>query len=251
MELMTSLFLCALAMPQALVVRTNTEIKYNTSKLINQKAVNHKKILLNINGPPLVNVVNDLQSLFVDTSCSHCTICMERAIRAYKSNLHHLDRPTIEELQEEVLEYRYFNFNRDKRDTDSTEKHESATEQLKTRNQRVHQFIDVKKYNINGEVYALKINESNIIDVKFSKGKTSDALCHVYSIKKYFPCNTPEAELLLTVSKRKANKKNKKEKIKSVVTTTEKKVSIPVFRKRHVDNSQVPENVMPSIEELY
>uniref|UniRef100_A0A2A4K3N0 HMA domain-containing protein n=1 Tax=Heliothis virescens TaxID=7102 RepID=A0A2A4K3N0_HELVI len=261
MELMSSLLFCALVahLPQALglipdpkIRKSDLDIKFNNSMMINQMPM-QKKILLNINGPPLVNMVTDLQIVFMDVGCNKCINCMERAIKAYKSHYYILkSRPRSDELQEEVLKKRLLQANRKKREAaTATEKYASKTKRTKPKKTK---SVSVTKYNVDGDVYALKVKETNTQVNAEQLNDTQVSTCRVYSVKKSFPCDTPDADSFLTVAKRKVNKKSKKEKERHKVatTTTEKPHFLaPAFRKRQVDNSQVPENFMPSIEELY
>ncbi|XP_047029244.1 uncharacterized protein LOC124636988 [Helicoverpa zea] len=260
MELMSSLLFCALVahLPQALgmipdtrVRNTDLDIKFNNSMMIHQKPM-QKKILLNINGPPLVNMVTDLQIVFMDVNCRKCIDCMERAIKAYTSHYHIVKtRPQYDELHEEVLKKRILQADRKKRETQSTtEKYSTKIKRSKTKKTKA---VSVTKFNVDGEVYALKIKETNT-QVSPDQQNDTQVSCQVYIVKKSFPCDAPDAETFLMVAKRKVNKKNKrdKERNKAAASTTESPhFMAPAFRKRQVDNSQVPENFMPSIEEFY
>ncbi|KAL0821173.1 hypothetical protein ABMA28_005792 [Loxostege sticticalis] len=264
MELMSSLLLCVLValLPQTLGKSRDRrppqlEVRFNNSLLIHQIKPHmlRKQLLLNINGPPLVNNVSELQSVFIDLACKRCHSCMERAMKAFKYHKHMINtRPSAEELQEDVLtnEIMY----RTKRDivpTDetmvSTADDKKTTKKTRNKKNKTNRAVVVTKYNIDGEVYALKVKETMNNEQNESKGAST---CQVYSVKKSFPCDSAEGESLLTSAKRKANKrKAKKEQDKTSTTSTTQKTQTSVFRKREVDNSQVPENFMPSIEEMY
>ncbi|XP_063829804.1 uncharacterized protein LOC135079146 [Ostrinia nubilalis] len=260
MELMSSLLLCVLVvlLPQTLGISRvrsppRLEIRFNNSLLIQQKPHTlRKQILLNINGPPLVNNVTELQTVFTALACKRCHNCMERAIRAYKVHNHIIsNRPSAEELQEDVLtnEISY----RTKRDIAPTSEtiiptstEAKTTKKFRAKKNKINRAVMVTKYNIDGDVYALKVKEQLNADQNDTK------TCQVYSVKRSFPCDSAEGEALLSSARRKANKrKAKKEQDKTSTTPTTQKTQTSVFRKREVDNSQMPENFMPSIEELY
>ncbi|KAF9823842.1 hypothetical protein SFRURICE_013379 [Spodoptera frugiperda] len=268
MELMSSLLFCALVVhfPQASGDKrvrrlrlADIDIKYNNSMMINQMPM-PKKILLNINGPPLVNILSDLQMVFMDVKCRRCIDCMERAIKAYKSQYHVLkSRPRSDELHEEVLRNRYVYSVRNKREI-AKETPQTTTPKTKRSKskKKATKSVTVTKY-VDGEVYALKVKETNTQVNAEQNNVTHSTTCQIYSVKKSYPCDSPESITFLAIAKRKVNKKMKKDKERqrlnsliTTTTTTEKPSFLaPAYKKRHVDNSQVPENFMPSIEELY
>lgn len=216
-----------------------------------------KKIFLNINGPPLVNMVTDLQMVFMDVSCRKCIDCMERAIKAYKTHnniIKTLRNP--DELHEQVLHLKSKR-NRNKRNANKSTTEKNTTSKVKRTKPKKTKTITVTKYNVDGDVFALKVKETNMLGGSDQQNDTQVlSTCQVFSVKKSFPCNTPEGESFLTVAKRKVNKKNKKAKKEKEAnqtgaTTMKAHFAAPAFRKREVDNSQVPDNFMPSIEDLY
>ncbi|XP_026741224.1 uncharacterized protein LOC113503446 isoform X2 [Trichoplusia ni] len=257
MELMSSLLLYALVahLPQALANHikprpSDLDIKFNNSMIFHQMPM-PKKILLNINGPPLVNMVNDLQVVFMDVNCKKCIDCMERAIKAYKTHYHIVkQRPRTDELHQEVLKNRYGKGKRIKRESRSKKETETATTTSKTRKGKPKKkTVSVTKYNVDGEVYAVKVNEtSNQVNIEH-QNDTLVSTCQLFSVTKTALCDTPEAFSVLLPPKRKTVKK------KSTKTyrprTPEPHFMIPSFRKRQVDNTQEPDNFMSSIEESY
>lgn len=177
---------------------------------------------------------------------------MERAIRAYKMQTRYLSsRLASEELHNDIIPN--FISGRTKRDVQTATKHDSkkekTTKNKKTKREKVHRKVTVTKYTINGDVYALRVKETaGAVEDNQPLGTS----CLMYSVKKSFPCDSPEGYLLATENT-KINKKTKKtaEKIKTVPQpTTEKAQPRLSYRKRQVDNTQIPENVMPSIEEF-
>ncbi|XP_049872150.1 uncharacterized protein LOC126370996 [Pectinophora gossypiella] len=253
MEVMSSLLLCALValLPQTLVsgkqsVRSSTtDIRFNNTIIIQQQKAKHK-LLLNLNGQPLVVKVNELQNVFSDYSCSHCTECMERAIRAHKLAGYQKDRPDSMELHNDILKGRVIRERRSANDSSQ----DKGDKKNKTKRAKAHRSITVTKYNIAGEVHALKVKESNP-----TNDETKVGSCEVYKVSKSYACNSPDGEAILSAAKRKNNKKNKKDKDKQQFSTTtgapRSPQSVPVFRKRQIEKFQIPENVMPSIEEFY
>ncbi|CAH0687770.1 unnamed protein product [Spodoptera exigua] len=272
MELMSSLLFCALVvyLPQALGENRHTrrlklandvDIKFNNSMIINQMPM-PKRILLNINGPPLVNMLSDLQMVFMDVKCKKCIDCMERAIKAFKAHYHVVEaRPRADELYEEVLKNRYIFSNRNKRETPKIVETPQTTTTSKPKRsktkKRATKSVTVTKY-VDGDVYALKVKETNTQVSVDQNNVTHTTSCQIFSVKKSYPCDSPDSVAFLTTARRKLNKRMKKEKeanridpLTTTTTTDKPHFLAPAFRKRHVDNSQVPENVMPSIEELY
>lgn len=234
------------------------DLKFNNSMVFHQMPM-PKKILLNINGPPLVNMVSDLQIVFMDLHCKKCIDCMERAIKAYKSHYYIVkNRPRSDELHEEVLKHRHHGKGKSMRNKREINTSVSPVPKLKRTKskKKASKSVTVTKYNVDGEVYGLKVRETNTV-VNAEQQNDTQSTCQVYSVKKSFPCDTPEGESFLTVTKRKATKKNKREKdrnkvdVSTTTTTIRPHFNAPLFRKRQIDNSQVPENFMPSIEEMY
>ncbi|CAH1637299.1 unnamed protein product [Spodoptera littoralis] len=200
----------------------------------------------------------------MDVKCRTCIDCMERAIKAYKAQYHIIkSRPRPDELHEDVLRTRYTYSVRNKREItkpfETTQQQTTTSKPKRSKSKKkATKSVTVTKY-VDGEVYALKVKETNTQVNVEQNNVTHATTCHIYSVKKSYPCDSPESNAFLTIAKRKVNKKMKKEKerhrLNSIITTTsttEKPHFLaPAFRKRHVDNSQVPENFMPSIEELY
>ncbi|KAG6441564.1 hypothetical protein O3G_MSEX001884 [Manduca sexta] len=255
MELMSSLLLCTFVVmaPQALAesfIHTDWDTIYNDTMKNRQRPSIHNKILLNINAPPLVNVVSEVQAVFAEAACQNCIACMERAIKADKINLHMVDnRPSAEELQTDVLSERHnFDRHREKRNlANDTVK----LKKVKSKRNKVLKAVIVTKLKVDEQLYALKVKETiTQTGEQLKDMKSTSTTCQVYDVKNSFPCDTPEAEILLTVAKQRVNKKSKKQKEKRTVPATTHKI-VPLFRKRQVDHSQVPENFMPSIEDIY
>lgn len=202
---------------------------------------------------PVYSKVSDLQSVFMDPACRGCYICMERSIKAHKvHNKMDIMNNNIENLQAE-----YIVQNKARRDKRKINLDKVASKQdnkgKKSKSRKNNQSVTIIKYNDNNKVYALKIKETytNIIGRKNTTKMGST--CQVYSVEKSSPCESHEADLILSVSQNKINKKGKKEQSKSNsnVAVVKHAVVAPEFRKRQIDNSQVPEQIMPSIEEIY
>lgn len=229
---------------------SRTIIKFNNSLLIGQKP-NHK-LLLNLNAPPLVTRMNDLQSVFADEKCVLCSNCMERALKAHKYSKY---RPDSEELNTDLLS-NTITVHRNKRYVNSTPSIEGKKEKKGKKKSKVHKTIIVTQYNMDGEVYALKVKESLP-----GSDHNEDGACQVYSVNKVMACNTPEGDAFIANVKKNANKKDKRHKeriedeedITPKIPTTTQPPLKSVFRKRQTDEirSQMPENVMSSVEEFY
>lgn len=195
---------------------------------------------------------------------------MERAIKAEKAHFHIIShRPSSEELQEDVLinEISY----RTKRDipptdqtlpevTENVAEETKTTKKTKTRKHKANKSVTVTKYNMDGEVYALRVKETPVTSEASNDTKPSGS-CQVYNVKKSYPCESPESESLLVAARRRAGKKKSKKQEQEKTkpndapnsTTAKARVHVQTssFKKREVDNSDVPENFMPSIEDLY
>lgn len=219
--------------------------------LIGQKP-NHK-LLLNLNAPPLVTRTNDLQTVFADEKCVLCFNCMERALKAHRYSKY---RPDSEELHSYLLT-NTITLHRNKRYVTSTATPEGKKEKKGKKKSKVHKTIIVTQYNVDGAVYALKVKEtlpgSDHADDK-------SGACQVYSVNKVTSCNTPEGDAFIANVKKNVNKKDKrhKERIREEnITrrnpTTTRAPMKSLFRKRQTDEirSQMPENVMSSVEEFY
>ncbi|CAK1542177.1 unnamed protein product [Leptosia nina] len=193
---------------------------------------------------------SELQAVFTDISCKGCVNCMERVVKAHKVN--HVNASQIRGDMNDSIRTIQENIVRDRRSVrfESVPKIEKKSKKSKTK-----KSVSVIKYNENGEIYALKVKESNtqLTPDQPNGTKTSSTTCQVYSIQKSLPCESPEADLILTASKRKTNKKNKKVqgKRETSVPTEEATLIASVFRKRHVDNSEVQEPYLTSLEEMY
>ncbi|XP_045775726.1 uncharacterized protein LOC123874442 [Maniola jurtina] len=266
MELMSPVLLCALVvfLPQALGQSRRKSSSYdnefNDSLLIKRKMGSiGKNIILNKNAP-MHSKINDLQSVFMDPACTGCHTCMERAMKAHKSRTHMMDpRISLENFQDDrnMIDER-----RDKRKAEWAASNVKKSKRSKPKNNK---GITLMKYNHNGKIYALKINETNsVLDVH--NNSETIMTCQVYSVKKSVSCESPEANLILTGSRKKTTKKGKKgygkRETKSVepmklieavkrAESTKTVIIAPVYRKRNVDDSQVPEQIMYSIEEMY
>ncbi|XP_037874551.1 uncharacterized protein LOC119630132 [Bombyx mori] len=252
MELMSPLLFYAILLPTALgrlLFKPDWEPKLNHSIKTRHNPTAHKKLLLNFNGIPLVNVISELQLVFNDVNCQKCTDCMERAVKAFIINQHIISsRPNLEDFQNDVL-YEKLNINRNKRDANKKvdAPNEKNTNKVKTKRTKANK-ITVTKYDVDGEVYALKVHETIHLKEKANNTITS---CHVYGVKKSFPCETPEANSIVInlTRKRKANK-TKKIKEKTIVVGTTNRIPA-MFRKRQLDDSQIPEHFRTSIEDFY
>lgn len=256
MELMSSLLFCALVahLPQAFGdSNPDPDVKYSNSKEFRQMPM-PKKVLLNINGPPLVNMISDLQTVFMDVTCSKCINCMERAMKAYITHYNIVKTtPSFDELHDHVLQFK--TTYRNKRDTETTAENTGIKIKRTKPKKKPIKSVTVTKYNVDGDVFALKVKETNVANTDI-QNDTQASTCQIFSVKKSFPCDTAEGESLLTIAKRKISKKNKKIKDtnRTDVTATPKAKAhflAPAFRKRQVDNSQVPDNFMTSLEEFY
>ncbi|KAJ8714587.1 hypothetical protein PYW07_002812 [Mythimna separata] len=249
MELMSSLLFCALVahLPQAFGESSpDSDVKFNNSMVFRQMPM-PKKILLNINGPPLVNMVSDLQTVFMDVACRQCIDCMERAIKAYTTH-HNIVKtiPSTDELHDQVLRLR----SRNRRDS-QTDNTTTKTKKNKSK-KKATKSVTVTKYNVDGNVFALKVKETNMVASGDRQNVTQVSTCQVFSVQNSFPCDSAEGESFLTNAKRKVSKKSKKVKdVNKDATTSKPHFNAPAFRKRQIDNSEIPDNFMPSIEDFY
>ncbi|XP_059061534.1 uncharacterized protein LOC131854436 [Achroia grisella] len=265
MELMSSLLLCVLALlPQTLgksgpgiPVKTQ-DVNLNTALTIKQMPTLRKHLHPNKDRSYISKNIRDIQSVFSDITCKTCHMCMERAIKTHMGKTHiESQRTKVEDLQYDMLTNE-INGVRSKRSVNSTEyskKYIKNENKGKYKKNRTHKYITVTKYDINDEVYALKVKEINtqLITERQSDTMISET-CQIYSVKKSFLCDSREGDTFLTAAKRKANKKKPRkvvDKNKSSTTTQKAKLATLVFKKREVDNSQIPENFMPSVEDLY
>ncbi|RVE46505.1 hypothetical protein evm_008855 [Chilo suppressalis] len=256
MELMSSAFLCALValLPQMLVKARNkntlvSDVKFNNSLAIGRNSTLRKALLLNINGPPLVSNLSEIQSVYNDVTCKSCIVCMDRAIRAHSLHVHmSSNRPNAAQLRDDVLSKEINKRVKRETKTASEPAVDRSTKKSKGKKNKQQKAVTVTKYEVDSVVYALKVKETLV-----SNEQQSDKIvgtCQVYSVKKSFPCGSPDGEAVLQAAKRKANrKKSKKEQDKNIVTSTTVTSQISIFKKREVDSTQVLENIMPSIED--
>lgn len=175
---------------------------------------------------------------------------MERALKAHKYNKY---RPDSEELSDLLVNT--VTVQRKKRYVTSTPPTDGKKDKKGKKKSKAHKTIIVTQYNTDGVVYALKVKESL---PGSDHTENESGACHVYSVNKVMRCGTPEGDALIAKAKRNANSKDKrrKEHEEDVTTknpTTTRASSKSVFRKRQTDDvrSQMPENVMPSVEEFY
>lgn len=182
---------------------------------------------------------------------------MERAIKAHRYSKY---RPDSEELHSDLLT-NTITIHRNKRYVTPTPTIEGRKEKKGKKKSKVHKTIIVTQYNVDGEVYALKVKES----LPGSDHDDGSAACQVYSVNKVMACNSPEGDAFIANVKRNANKKEKKQKERiedeedmsprttTTTTTTTRAPMKSLFRKRQTDEirSQMPENVMSSVEEFY
>ncbi|CAH4022384.1 unnamed protein product [Pieris brassicae] len=203
-----------------------------------------KNIILNVNIEANNNKASDLQAVFTDPSCKSCANCMERVVRAHK--VHRLSKIRDDDIYQLLTK-------KDNKIKEKRSVHFETKGEKKSKKSKAKKSVSVIKYNENGEIYALKVKETN--NQLISEPNVTRAIsttCQVYSIQKSLPCESPEADLILTASKRKTNKKNKKVQGKRETNVpTEEAVIASVFRKRHVDNSELQEHYMTSLEEMY
>ncbi|CAF4826683.1 unnamed protein product [Pieris macdunnoughi] len=190
------------------------------------------------------DTVTKKRAVFTDPSCKSCVNCMERVVKAHK--VHRLSKIRDDDIYQ--LLTKKDNKIKQKRSVNFETKGEKKSKKTKAK-----KSVSVIKYNENGEIYALKVKETN--NQLISEPNVTRAIsttCQVYSIQKSLPCESPEADLILTASKRKTNKKNKKVQGKRETNVpTEEAVIASMFRKRHVDNSELQEHYMTSLEEMY
>lgn len=226
-----------------------TKLKLNDIKTSHQRLQN-KKLQLQLHDSTATNASSELQSLFMDTRCKKCIDCMGRAVHKYKSHAELKRKTANTELKDELLSNKVDFKNRVKREDDTTTTLISAIPKKTKSKKKPAKSVTVTKYNIDGEVYGLKVKETKAHTIDQSDNESS--MCHIYSVKKSYDCDTPESESFLA-SKRKVNKKNKKEKEKSTTlsSTPQAYLSSPSNRKRHIDPSEMPENIELSMEDIY
>lgn len=235
------------------------EVKFNSSVLINRpKLSSQHKLLLNLNAK--------LQEIFNDYSCNACLDCMERALRVHKVHSNKLsDRPILDDLQKELLRNSVNSEHGHKYKRDVTAALKEGTKKEKRSKIKKHKHqktVAVTKYALDNVTYALQVKENNVSgDIE---------TCQVYTVKKHVPCDTPEGKLLMDVSKMKArknlkkpnedeehekedhDKKQRKSRSNDDVEPYSETDRLEVLnRRREVDDGQIPENVMSSVEDFY
>lgn len=212
-----------------------------------------KKVFLNINGLPLVNNVTQLQAVYSDIMCSKCQACMDRAVKVHKIRTHIMNNHgTPDDVREYILTNE-INV-RDKREvnlTDDVPPNVPEIHKTKTKRGKPHKSVVVTKFKTDRDVYALKVKETIPVSLSDSQSENKST-CQVYSVKKSFPCDTPEGDMLLAAAKRKAKKRKVKKETVKTSTSKDVQTGAPIiFKKREVDSSQISETFMPSIEESY
>lgn len=209
----------------------------NVSTILKNTSLLNKGHVLNTRTPSS-NKVGDVQPVFMDVNCKSCIECMQRAIKSHK---------TYKNLKVDGENFHDELFNRERNIRDKRKSNDSVQGKLDKKTKKT-KSISITKYNEKEKIYALKVMEPKTQVSSNIRDKNNTMTCQIYSVKKSFPCESPEADSFLKESKKKTNKRNKKEnkreKNMSAVKTT-------VFRKRQIDESQAPEQIMPSIEEFY
>lgn len=219
---------------------------FNDSTFIKSESLLQKNTAFDLIEVSSKSKLSDVQNLFDDPICKSCYNCMERAIKS-----HSMINTQIQGSHQNPLDLKDGKI-RDKRKATAVNTQSNLDKKSKKLKYKKNKSVSIIKYNNNDKVYALKVKETNTqSDVQ--NANNSITTCQVYSIQKHFPCESPDADLILTASKRKINKNNKKEQNKRQknVSNTKTTVIAPTFRKRQIDSSQLPEQIMPSIEEMY
>ncbi|XP_046966837.1 uncharacterized protein LOC124534854 [Vanessa cardui] len=249
MELMSSLLLCALAtlVPQALGKKNIMSSGLNETVILKRTPSIDKDHVTSVQVPSPKNKVSELKSVFLEATCKRCHKCMERAIKSHKVN-NQIDLIKNEQFNNELVDQEVNTRNKRKTNANALRKVDKKTKKNKSKNKSV----TIIKYNDNERIFALKIIETNK-NMLLDRQTNNTTTCQVYSVKKSFPCETPEADLILKESKTKINKnkKSKREQNKKNASDVKTTVIAPVFRKRQIDDSQAPEQIMPSVEEIY
>ncbi|XP_061720062.1 uncharacterized protein LOC133527181 [Cydia pomonella] len=246
MELMSPLLLCALAalLPQALGVKSSfiSEIKRESPKLI-ETPLFHKTVWLKRKAPSEVTLEMVLDYLHETDKCSLCLNCINKALYFLSSTKPTDDpprhMPSSDFILNDIIEnYHQYKVERNKRDTEVPTK-------TKKSNVSKSKNVTVTKYNIDGQIYAIKLRERNFTQTENQQG---DRSCQVFSVRKYYPCDSPKAELIFTNARRKANKSNRrtKKQTKNTLTTDKPQSQSLTFR-----DKLLAEPFMTSIEELY
>lgn len=177
---------------------------------------------------------------------------MERALKAHRYSKYRADS---EELQTDLLTNK-ITLQRSKRYVASTPPTEGKKEKKGKKKNKAHKTIIVTQYNVDGEVYALKVKESTPGSDDTEDGSGG---CQVYSVNKVMSCKTPEGDEFIANVKKNGNRKDNrhKERIRDeedvTSSTTSRALLESIFRKRQTDEirSQMPENVMSSVEDFY
>lgn len=203
---------------------------------------NHK-LLLNLNASPLLTRMNDIRAVFADEKCVLCFDCIERALRAHRYSKY---QPDSEELHSELLT-NTISLNRNKRFVTSAP--ESRKDKNGKKKSKTHKKIIVTKYNVDGEVYALKVKESS------ESEHHEDEACQLYSVNKVMSCDSPDTESFISNVKKYKKGRKHQDRSEEVTERTVAATTPPksLFKKRQTDEvrSQMPENEMSSVEEFY
>ncbi|XP_072938283.1 uncharacterized protein [Epargyreus clarus] len=261
MELM-SLVLCALVLlPQALGKSSRkfvTGSDLDTQFLKNQKQLNDETFFVHFNKTSNFNRVSDLQSVFMDPECKECHNCMEQAIKAHKVHSHMNTETKVNDVPNEIDNHVESTTSRNKRNLVPDLQLNVVKKAKKSKGKKnKNKTFSVTKYSDEGKIYALKVKEATpLTSDQQNQTKASVTKCQMYRVKEYFSCDSPDADLILKEAKQKINKTSIKEKgkkeINLPVENKEKdRIIAPMFAKRHADESQISENFMPSIEEIY
>ncbi|XP_063382986.1 uncharacterized protein LOC134669395 [Cydia fagiglandana] len=248
MELMSPLLLCALAalLPQALGVKAAfiSKVKPDTPKFLEMPSI-QKKIWLTRKTPPESPLDMVLNYLHETEKCSLCIDCIKKALFFLSISKKSITAPSTHVQTKNftpnnfIENYHHNKVVRNKRDTE-----------LPTKTKKSHvsksKNVTVTKYNIDGQIYAIKLREKNSTQAENQQG--DDRSCQVFSVRKYYPCESPKAESIFTNAKRKANKANRRSKKQTISTLTTDK---PQFQSLVFRDKLSAEPIMTSIEELY
>ncbi|XP_063626997.1 uncharacterized protein LOC134798544 [Cydia splendana] len=249
MELMSPLLLCALAalLPQALGIKAAfiSKVKPDSPKFFEMPLL-QKKIWL-MRKTPQASLDMVLDYLHKTDKCSLCIVCINKALfflGISKKNTTSVPSTHIMQTRNfksnKFLEhYHHYKEVRNKRDTEVPTK-------TKKSNMSKSKNVTVTKYNIDGQIYAIKLRERNSTQAENQQG--DDRSCQVFSVRKYYPCESRKAEIFFSNARRKSNKANRRSKTqtKSILTTDKPQSQSLVFR-----DKLVAEPFMTSIEELY
>ncbi|XP_050350409.1 uncharacterized protein LOC126773501, partial [Nymphalis io] len=194
MELMSSLLLCALVtlVPQALGNNSIMSTGINETSILSKTLSMDKNHIVTIKVPSSTNKISDLKSVFMDATCKSCLNCMERAIKSHKVQ-NHIDFIKKENFRNEFVTRKINTRNKRKTNANSQRRVDKRTKKSKSKNNKL---VTVIKYNENERIFALKIIETNK-QVLSDQHTNKTTTCQVYSVKKYYPCETLEADLIL------------------------------------------------------